>query len=322
MAHLASCADVLRGCHSTSISLHGHAQPFRASRQPPRVAHCAAARDHAAAAEPEAAACSRRALLAGAAAVVAAAASGAQPASAAATCSLAAENTAAAGAEGAAAASGSGLWQPAYAADSSAAAAQPVWELAAASGNIKQAPEDTSELLPFSVADNFTPAQARALELNTRIQQQNAAPVGFPAFVREGFNVKVLADGYTEDKDGLIYRDYTEGSGDMPADGQEVVFDYTAYNEQGRRIDTTYSKGAPARTRLGIQGLIPGFELGIKGMRVGGKRRIVVPPQLGPPTGPSTFFSAKQCEVFDVELRAVRNCRRRQVAMFSDVVCE
>jgi hypothetical protein len=37
-----------------------------------------------------------------------------------------------------------------------------------------------------------------------------------------------------------------------------VVFDYTAYNEQGRRIDTTYTKGAPARTRLGIQGLIPG----------------------------------------------------------------
>lgn len=60
-----------------------------------------------------------------------------------------------------AAATGSGMWQPAYAAGSSAAAAQPVWELAAASGNIKQAPEDTSELLSFSVAEDFTPAQAR-----------------------------------------------------------------------------------------------------------------------------------------------------------------
>lgn len=65
-----------------------------------------------------------------------------------------------------------------------------------------------------------------------------------------------------------------------------------------------------------------GFELGIKGMQPGGRRRIVVPPALGPPVGPSTFFSAKQCEVFDVELRAVKSCQRRQVAMFSDVVCE
>lgn len=57
-------------------------------------------------------------------------------------------------------------------------------------------------------------------------------------------------------------------------------------------------------------------------MRAGGKRRIVVPPELGPPVGPSTFFSAKQCEVFDVELRTIKSCFRRQVAMFSDVVCE
>ena len=65
-----------------------------------------------------------------------------------------------------------------------------------------------------------------------------------------------------------------------------------------------------------------GFEEGMKTMRVGGRRRLIVPPDLGPPVGPSTFFSAKQCEVFDVELLNVKTCRRRQVAMFSDVVCE
>ena len=52
-----------------------------------------------------------------------------------------------------------------------------------------------------------------------------------------------------------------------------------------------------------------GFELGIKSMKPGGKRRIVVPPELGPPVGPATFFSAKQYEVFDVELRTVKTCR-------------
>ena len=39
---------------------------------------------------------------------------------------------------------------------------------------------------------------------------------------------------------------------------QEVAFHYTAYNESGRRIDSSYQKGQPARTRMGIQGLIPG----------------------------------------------------------------
>lgn len=65
-----------------------------------------------------------------------------------------------------------------------------------------------------------------------------------------------------------------------------------------------------------------GFELGLKGMRPGGQRRIVVPPELGPPVGPSTFFSAKQCEVFDVELYGIKSCRREGVLMFSRVVCE
>lgn len=67
---------------------------------------------------------------------------------------------------------------------------------------------------------------------------------------------------------------------------------------------------------------LQGFEMGLKTMRVGGKRRIVVPPELGPPVGPATFFSAKQFEVFDVELRGTQNCRRRQTGFFSDVVCE
>lgn len=50
--------------------------------------------------------------------------------------------------------------------------------------------------------------------------------------------------------------------------------------------------------------MIPGFEEALKSMRAGGRRRVIVPPELGPPVGPSTFFSAKQFEVFDVELLA------------------
>ncbi|EFN57971.1 hypothetical protein CHLNCDRAFT_12126, partial [Chlorella variabilis] len=152
--------------------------------------------------------------------------------------------------------------------------------------------------------------QKQILEYNLRTQRQNNRPPDFPAFVREGYDMTVLGDGYQRSPDGLIFKDFVEGSGELPVDGQQVIFDYTAYNEAAATIDSSYRKGQPAQTQLGIQGLIPGFELGIKSMKPGGKRRIVVPPELGPPVGPSTFFSAKQYEVFDVELRAVKSCRR------------
>eukprot|EP00878_Enallax_costatus_P004669 GHUV01004917.1.p1 GENE.GHUV01004917.1~~GHUV01004917.1.p1 ORF type:complete len:339 (+),score=73.34 GHUV01004917.1:140-1018(+) len=198
---------------------------------------------------------------------------------------------------------------------SEAAAASEVSEKVTSEGAIRLATDDVA-------LKNLTPTNRQIFALNKRVQAQNRAPDDFPGFIREGFDVTVVGEGYVMDNDGLIFKDFVVGNGTQPVDGQQVVFDYTAYNESGAAIDSSYRKGRPAETRLGISGLIPGFELGIKGMKPGGKRRIVVPPALGPPVGPSTFFSAKQCEVFDVELRKVRACERRQMLMFSDVVCE
>ena len=48
------------------------------------------------------------------------------------------------------------------------------------------------------------------------------AKLGAPDPNVDGRMSQVLADGYREDKDGLIYRDYTEGGGEMPTDGQEA----------------------------------------------------------------------------------------------------
>ncbi len=60
---------------------------------------------------------------------------------------------------------------------------------------------------------------------------------------------------------GLMWhgQDIELGSGKQPVDGEEVTFDYVAYNENGARIDSSYNKGRPASTRLGINGLIPGM---------------------------------------------------------------
>lgn len=57
---------------------------------------------------------------------------------------------------------------------------------------------------------------------------------------------------------GLIYWDIRAGTGKLPEDGQQVEFHYIGYNENGRRVDSTYNSGQPARTRVGINGMIPG----------------------------------------------------------------
>ncbi|XP_021755250.1 peptidyl-prolyl cis-trans isomerase FKBP20-2, chloroplastic-like [Chenopodium quinoa] len=165
--------------------------------------------------------------------------------------------------------------------------------------------------------------ERRLLEQNKRIQRENNAPDDFPSFIREGFDVKVVAsDNYIKRDSGLIYRDFEVGQGDCPKDGQQVIFQYIGYNESGRRIDSTYIQGAPAKIRMGTKALVPGFEEGIRDMKPGGKRRIIIPPELGPPVGPSTFFSAKQFEVFDVELLNIKDCQRRTIGFYSDVVCD
>ncbi|KAI3868348.1 hypothetical protein MKW92_024442 [Papaver armeniacum] len=125
----------------------------------------------------------------------------------------------------------------------------------------------------------------RLLEQNKRVQAGNNAPEDFPNFVREGFEVKVVtSDNYVKCDNGLIYSDIKVGQGDCPQDG---------------------------------------FEQGIRDMRPGGKRRVIIPPDLGPPVGPSTFFSAKQFEVFDVELLSIQTCERRTIlAFYSDLVCK
>ncbi|KNA26094.1 hypothetical protein SOVF_000140 [Spinacia oleracea] len=165
--------------------------------------------------------------------------------------------------------------------------------------------------------------ERRLLEQNKRRQRENNAPEDFPSFIREGFEVKVVAsDSYIRRDSGLMYRDFEVGEGDYPKDGQQIIFQYIGYNETGRRIDSTYLQGAPAKIRLGTKALVPGFEEGIRDMKPGGKRRIIIPPELGPPVGPSTFFSAKQFEVFDVELLNIKDCQRRTIGFYSDVVCD
>ena len=184
--------------------------------------------------------------------------------------------------------------------------------------------EDSTILLSTSDVDNLNEVDAKALKQNRQIQAQNRAPKGFPEFVRRGFDMFIFADGYTQLENGLIYKELEAGEegGRKGQDGDEVTFHYTGYNEEGGFIDSSYKKKRPAQIRLGIGGMIPGFELAVKDMVPGSRRRVIIPPALGPPVGPATFFSAKQYEVFDIQLLGIKSCVRQGFGIVSTVKCE
>lgn len=88
-----------------------------------------------------------------------------------------------------------------------------------------------------------------------------------------------LSDKAITTASGLKYEDLTMGDGTEATTGSIVAVHYTAYLEDGTMFDTSVG-GEPARFALGTGGVIPGWDEGVTGMRVGGKRLLIIPPEL------------------------------------------
>jgi peptidylprolyl isomerase len=82
--------------------------------------------------------------------------------------------------------------------------------------------------------------------------------------------------------DGLQYIDITQGAGLRAANGNTVSVIYTGWVQStGQKFDSTYDDGSqPLSVTLGQQQVIPGFDEGLKGLRSGGTRRLIIPPEL------------------------------------------
>ncbi|MFV0405937.1 MAG: FKBP-type peptidyl-prolyl cis-trans isomerase [Propioniciclava sp.] len=80
----------------------------------------------------------------------------------------------------------------------------------------------------------------------------------------------------------LIVEDLEVGTGPEAAAGQQVAVDYVGVAwSDGLEFDNSYDRGQPLVFQLGGQQVIAGWDTGIAGMKVGGRRRITIPPQLG-----------------------------------------
>lgn len=80
--------------------------------------------------------------------------------------------------------------------------------------------------------------------------------------------------------DGLQYQDLTDGWGLSPTPGKGVMVHYTAFLD-GNKIESSLDRGIPFQFKIGSGKVIKGFEEGMTGMKVGGSRKVIIPPDLG-----------------------------------------
>jgi FKBP-type peptidyl-prolyl cis-trans isomerase FkpA len=80
---------------------------------------------------------------------------------------------------------------------------------------------------------------------------------------------------------GLIYDDITVGSGDAAVLGQTVSVHYTGWLTDGTKFDSSKDRNEPFEFPLGAGYVIRGWDEGVQGMRVGGVRKLTIPPELG-----------------------------------------
>lgn len=102
---------------------------------------------------------------------------------------------------------------------------------------------------------------------------------------------------------GLKYDDLIEGEGADAAAGQRVVVHYTGWLTDGRKFDSSLDRNDPFSFVLGAGRVIRGWDEGVQGMKVGGKRKLTIPPQLGyGATGAGGVIPPNATLVFEVEL--------------------
>ena len=107
--------------------------------------------------------------------------------------------------------------------------------------------------------------------------------------------------------DGLEYTDLKVGNGEEAAEGKTVSLNYVGTLTDGKEFDNSYKRGEPFSFMIGGGGVIQGWDEGVRGMKVGGKRKLVIPGALAygkeghPPVIPSDATL-----LFTVELVAVK----------------
>ncbi len=111
----------------------------------------------------------------------------------------------------------------------------------------------------------------------------------------------------TTTQSGLKYEDLKEGEGPAAKKGDTVEVHYTGWLTDGKKFDSSVDRGEPFSFPLGAGRVIKGWDEGVAGMKVGGVRRLTIPPQLGyGAAGAGGVIPPNATLIFDVELLDVK----------------
>jgi len=110
---------------------------------------------------------------------------------------------------------------------------------------------------------------------------------------------------------GLKNIDTKVGTGAEPRNGQTVTVHYTGWlyenGAKGKKFDSSKDRGQPFQFKIGVGQVIPGWDEGVSTMKVGGKRTLIIPPDLGyGARGAGGVIPPNATLIFDVELLDVK----------------
>jgi peptidylprolyl isomerase len=147
----------------------------------------------------------------------------------------------------------------------------------------------------FRFTDTFVKRQGRWLAIasqETRISQTGD---------------KSAMSGEVTTPSGLKYIDEVVGTGESPKPGQMVTVHYTGTLENGTKFDSSVDRGQPFVFQIGVGRVIRGWDEGVMTMKVGGKRRLIIPSELGyGARGAGGVIPPNATLIFEVELLGVK----------------
>jgi FKBP-type peptidyl-prolyl cis-trans isomerase len=106
----------------------------------------------------------------------------------------------------------------------------------------------------------------------------------------------------------LEIQDIKIGTGSSPKRGQIVVVHYTGWLTNGKKFDSSVDRGRPFEFAIGIGKVIKGWDEGVMTMKVGGKRKLTIPPEMAyGKRGAGSIIKPNSTLIFEVELLSIKS---------------